>query len=72
MKSIYQTEIQKELNKHGWQDDPRHIEAYMRLGHGTLNHLSPELFEEEVIICHYCIQKSGIEGAEELAQTYNL
>jgi len=44
--SLYQTKI-KELSP---ASDPRHIEAYMRLAHGTLDHLAPEQFRVEVTL----------------------
>jgi len=69
---MYQKRIEKELQKHGWCDDPRHIEAYMRLSYGTLDNISTELFNEEVVLCHHCIKEDGVCNAEELAQSYGL
>lgn len=52
--------------------DPRHVEAFMRLEHGTLDGLARHQFDTEVGIAIACIREGGIEGAEELAQSYGL
>lgn len=52
--------------------DPRHVEAYMRLGHPTLNGLSPEQFAAEVRVSVRCIAAEGREVAEELAASFGL
>ena len=66
--SLHQTKI-KELSP---TSDPRHIEAYMRLVHGTLDQLTPEQFREEVALAVACIAEGGIDEAENLAQSYGL
>jgi hypothetical protein len=67
---VYQKLIRELLN--GREYDPRHIEAYMRLQYGTLNHLSRDDFRREIRICTACIDSSGRENAEELAKDMGL
>lgn len=52
--------------------DPRHIEAFMRSEHGTLDHLSPDTFAAEVAIAVMCIEDGGMEFGERLAKSYGL
>lgn len=52
--------------------DPRHLEAYMRLWYGVLDHLDREAFRLEVEICAACVDAGGVEAAEKLAQSYGL
>jgi len=52
--------------------DPRHVEAYMRIGHATLDDLSPALFRREVLIAVECIEMEGKETAESLAKSFGL
>jgi len=52
--------------------DPRHIEAYMRLQYGTLDHLSPATFEAEALIGAECVTVGGADEAEQLAASYGL
>jgi len=52
--------------------DPRHVEAWMRLEFGTLDHLTAERFESEVCIANACIAEAGIEESEALAVSYGL
>ena len=54
------------------QYDPRHVEAYMRTQHSTLDHLSPRYFRSEVRIAMSCIDEGGIEMAERIAQSFGL
>ena len=55
---MYQDIIRELSNGH----DPRHIEAYMRLQYGTLDHLSREDFRRECIICAECIREGGVNA----------
>jgi len=64
--SLYQAKI-KELSP---ASDPRHVEGYMRLAHGTLDQLSPEQFRAKVVLAVACIAGGGIDAAEKLAQSY--
>jgi hypothetical protein len=50
--------------------DPRHIEAFMRSEHGTLDHLTLSRFKQEVRTAITCIREGGIEFAEKLAKSY--
>ena len=63
--------ITKELLK-GRAYDPRHIEGYMRLAHGTLDSLSHAEFKKEVELCINAIDYGGKEEAEKLAKSYGL
>ena len=68
----YQKTINEIQEMFGYNDDPRHIEAYMRLQYGVLDHLSINDFRDEVEICHLCIKDGGINSAERLAESYGL
>ena len=52
--------------------DPRHIEAYMRLEYGTLDHLDRLRFTREARIAAECVRVGGAEDAESLARSYGL
>lgn len=52
--------------------DPRHIEAFMRSEHGTLDKLSPSRFKSEVRIACMCVDEGGQEMAEKIAKSYGL
>lgn len=52
--------------------DPRHVEAWMRLEHLTLDALDPNRFSDEVEIAIACIDADGIEKSESLAQSLGL
>lgn len=52
--------------------DPRHVEAYMRVQHGTLDHLSADAFAAEVAMAVLCIEQGGTPQAESLARSYGL
>lgn len=66
----YQERIQTIIG--GADVDPRHIEAYMRLKYGVLDHLGPAEFREEVHVGIACVLVGGREEAEWLAQSYGL
>ena len=51
---------------------PRHIEAWMRSEHGTLDRLSKAAFRSEVSIALSCIDEAGVEQSEQLAKSYGL
>jgi len=74
MATIYQDTIRVELAKQGMigKHDPRHIEGYMRLQYGCLDHLSRSEFAAEVAIGAQCIDADGINNAESLAKSYGL
>ena len=50
--------------------DPRHVEAWMRLAHPTLDHLSPVEFGAEIFAACDCIRGAGLAESEALARTY--
>jgi hypothetical protein len=52
--------------------DPRHIEAYMRLEHSTLDALSPRQFMREVRLACLCVDEGGKDSAERLAKSFGL
>jgi len=50
--------------------DPRHVEAYMRSAHSTLDHLSPAEFSREVRLAVACIETAGKVFAERVAKSF--
>jgi hypothetical protein len=50
--------------------DPRHVEAFMRLEHSTLDGLAAWQFAEEVRTAAECVAFSTLGDAEELAQSF--
>ena len=52
--------------------DPRHIEAWMRLEHPTLDGLSPQQFRDEVNAALACIEAGPLAESESLAQSCGL
>jgi len=52
--------------------EPRHVEAWMRVEHPTLDHLSPTRFKREVTLALDCIAEAGAEQSEALARSYGL
>jgi hypothetical protein len=52
--------------------NPRHVEAWLRIEHGTLDHLSHARFEREVAIALECIASATPEQSEQLARSYGL
>lgn len=65
----YQAVIKK-ISGNGY--DPRHIEAYMRLEHSTLDGLSRTQFAHEVRIGMDCVDEDGVENAERCAKSFGL
>lgn len=55
------------LGRRGY--DPRHVEAWMRIEHGTLDALTRERFAAEVAIACDCIDADP-KGSESLAVSY--
>lgn len=51
--------------------DPRHVEGYLRLRFGTLDHLSRDDLEEECLSAMDAIDMDP-KAAEQLAQSYGL
>jgi hypothetical protein len=52
--------------------DVRHVEAYMRAGHPTLDGLSASEFRAEVRFALLCVEAAGPRAAEDLARSYAL
>jgi len=70
-----QTYLQRQLveKKMIPQDvDARHVEAYVRLNHATINHLSWGEIRREVRIALGCIREGGAEAAERCARSFGL
>lgn len=60
------------IEHHAPNYDPRHVEAYMRLEHGTLDAMSLSQFEREVKVACRLIRIEGVENAELLAKSYGM
>lgn len=72
-RSHYQQRIAERLAVTGKLGiDPRHIEAYMRLEYGTLDHLSAATFNREVATGAECVEVGGSVEAEALAASFGL
>lgn len=52
--------------------DPRHVEAFMRVEHSTLDGLSARQFAAEVVLARDCIREGGRDMAERVAQSFGL
>lgn len=72
--SIYTVSIKNRLAEIGQIAvyDARHIEAYMRLNHSTLDHLSKKQFNNAIDLAIADINVDGRKMAEQLAISYNL
>lgn len=69
----YQREIAKDLKAMGVTDvAPRVIEAWMRLEHGSLGHLTAERFRCEVINCIQLARAVSAKRNEDLARSFGL
>jgi len=52
--------------------DPAHIEAWMRVEHGTLDALSPAQLRSEVLIAIECVRAATSADNDALAASYGL
>ena len=52
--------------------DPRHVEAWMRIEHGTLDGLGPGRFRNEVEVAIALIDRAGTAESEALARSFGL
>ena len=52
--------------------DPRHVEAWMRLEHPTLDGLAPERFSAEIATALACMAEAGADESEALAASFGL
>ncbi len=70
----YQNLIREEAARLGMlgRADPRHVEAWMRVEHDTLDALSPREFAAEVAIAIECAIEAGSETSERLARSLGL
>ena len=70
----YQETIRRETAKMEFigKYDPRHIEGWMRIEHGTLDHLDIHIFRKEIKIGIQCIEEGGRELAERNAKSFGL
>ena len=66
--------IEKELAVSGLNGhyDPRHIEAWIRMQHGSLSNVPPAYFEAEVRIARLCCDGASGEQSERLALSFGL
>jgi hypothetical protein len=72
-KSPYYERIKQDLARRGRTDlDPRHIEAYMRLEHSTLDGLNEIRFRKEITVSILCINLDGLKNAESCAKSFGL
>ena len=67
--SLYQQRIADIV---GPDYDPRHIEAFMRVQYGTLDHLPTDQFTADARFCSICVDEIGKEEAEKVARSYGL
>lgn len=73
MPGYYTAVIRQELENLGAADvDPRHVEAYIRLEHPTLDHLTPFQFAGQTCVALECVRICGPLEAEDLAQSFGL
>jgi hypothetical protein len=73
MKSPYFDSIREEIVRQGKIGiDPRHVEAFMRLEHSTLDGLHKSQFKSEVSISIQCIEQGGVTNAENCAKSFGL
>lgn len=71
MPNGYQTLIAALLPEQFAMLDPRHIEAYLRLRHGTLDHLTRSEFKRQVKALAKIVNQD-LTAAEDLAKSYGL
>lgn len=72
--SHYQQRIRMRLAEtgHVGKYEPRHIEAYMRVEHGTLDGMDRQQFNADIEIARQCVDAGGVDAAELLAESYGL
>ena len=52
--------------------DARHVEAYVRVAHSTINSLSWAELRREIKISVACIREGGVDAAERVALSFGL
>lgn len=70
MTTYYQTLV-REIDPTLTEEEARGVEASMRLGHNTLNHLPREVFAREIVLYRECERRQPGYGAG-LALSYGL
>lgn len=72
--NFYQQKIKETMEALGrkGEADPRHVEAWMRVGHECLDSLSPTQFAQEVKSALTCIACAPEFTSENLAASYGL
>jgi hypothetical protein len=66
------TFYQRRIAERTTDADPRHIEAWMRLGHPTLDALSAAEFAREIEEAAALVRAAGTTGSEALAASFGL
>ena len=66
------TFYQRFIAEHVTDTDPRHVEAWMRVAHPTLDGLGPRRFGDEVEIAIALIDRAGTDQSEALARSFGL
>lgn len=66
------TVYQRRIAERAHEVDPRHVEAWMRLEHPTLDGLSAAEFEREIDLAVAAIATAGAADSEALAAWFGL
>ena len=71
---MYDQMIREVMAKRGdvGRYDARHVEAFMRVEHSTLDGLSKQQFASEVVIACKCIEEVGANRSEAIAKSFGL
>lgn len=70
---MYRQKIKKTAESLGYTDvETAHVEAYMRLQFGTLDHLGGQDWIDEVRIACECALEASTEESDWLAESYGL
>lgn len=71
---MYKQFIKEQLAKMGYigKYDERHVEAFIRIEHSTLDGLSLKQFENEIKIAIECINEVGTKESEKYALSFGL
>ncbi len=71
--NFYQEVIRETAARHGYIGiNARHIEAWMRVGHATLDVLDRQEFYQEVRLAIACIRNQPTSLSESLSRSYGL
>lgn len=69
---MYQNLIKNILTDLNSKADPRHVEAWIRIEHPTLDHLTQKDFRKEVPVALECLEANGLDRSEELATSMGI